>query len=356
MNQIQVVGTHNSYHREISLAERSTFEHYVSNPRSLYYSHATFHNQLTHQRVRSLEIDLHSDEHGGLYANPLIWRLANLTDATVPWHDGNMTKPGLKVHHVTDFDTNSVCHTFTECLWQLKGWSDNNPTHLPIMIDLEMKSDAPACGSGGVCAPEATTWTLPRLLNVDAEVRSVLPPSQLIVPDDLRKPNLTLEESILEHGWPTLKDAQGKFMFYFDNDPNSSSIRDLYRSNGSLSLQNRVVFTNSVEGEADGAFIKHNDPSNTSDIQRLVKKGYILRTRADEPIDTVLAHDTNRRTLAFESGAQIVSTDFPAYGMSSRYDWDYAVQLDGTLVGRCNPIIAPEGCQDGDVSGVENAA
>jgi len=253
---------------------------------------------------------------------------------------------------VTDFDTNSVCHTFTGCLWQLKGWSDKHPRHLPIMIDLELKTDAPACGSGGICSDEATNWTLPRLLNVDAEIRSVLPPSQLIVPDDIRQGNLTLEDSILTHGWPSLASARGKFLFYFDNDP-STPIRDLYRSNGSSSLENRVVFTNSVEGDADGAFIKYNDPTNTTDIQQLVRKGYILRTRADEPMDSVLNHDTSRRKLAFESGAQIVSTDFPAYGMSSRYDWDYAVQLDGSLVGRCNPINSPEGCNDGDVSGVE---
>lgn len=307
---------------------------------------------MTHQRVRSLEIDLHSDTQGGLYANPLIWKLANLTNATIPWHDPNMTKPGLKVHHVADFDTNSVCHTFTECLWQLKGWSDDNPSHLPIMIDLELKTDTPACNLGGVCADEAKNWTLPRLLNIDAEIRSVLAPTQLIVPDNVRRGKLTLEESVLTHGWPKLEDARGKFTFYFDNDP-STPIRSLYRSNGSASLQNRTVFTNSVEGDADGAFIKYNDPTNTTDIQRLVRKGYILRTRADEPISTVLQHDTHRRALAFESGAQIVSTDFPAYGMSSRYDWDYAVQLDGASVRRCNPVIAPEGCRDGDVSGVE---
>jgi hypothetical protein len=346
MNQIQVVGTHNSYHREINITtERTAFEEFHDNEKNLYYSHSDLDNQLDHQSVRSLELDLHSDVKGGLYADPLLWRMANLTNETIPFHDPNMTKPGLKVFHVTDGDPHSVCHTFLECLWQLKGWSDNHPNHLPIMIDLELKMEAPACGKGGICAEEALKWTLPRLLNVDSEIRSVLPSSQLIVPDDVRRDNLTLEQSVLQHGWPTLASARGKFMFYFDNEPDSGPPA-LYRSDGHESLQNRTVFTNGVEGEPDAAFIKKNDPGDTAELQRLVKKGYIIRTRADIPIDTVLSRDTSMRELAFASAAQIVSTDYPAYGMSSRWDWDYAVQLPGAAVARCNPVSAPEWCDD----------
>jgi len=346
MNQIQVVGTHNSYHREINITtERAAFEEFHDNEKNLYYSHASLEHQLEYQSVRSLELDLHSDVEGGLYADPLLWRMANLTNETVPFHDPNMTKPGLKVFHVTDGDPHSVCHTFLECLWQLKGWSDNHPNHLPIMIDLELKMEAPACGKGGICAEEALKWNLTRLLNVDSEIRSVLPPSQLIVPDDVRQGNLTLEQSILQHGWPTLAASRGKFMFYFDNEPDAGP-RAMYRENGHESLQNRTVFTNAVEGDADAAFIKKNDPTDTAELQRLVKKGYIIRTRADIPIDTVLNRDTTMRELAFASAAQIVSTDYPSYGMSSRWDWDYAVQLPGAAVARCNPVSAPSWCKD----------
>jgi len=353
MNQIQVVGTHNSYHREVSLRERTVFEKYVPAPENYYYSHSKWTDQLDHQQVRSLEIDLHSDTQGGLYEYPLIWKLSNLTNETVPWHDANMSKPGLKVFHITDVDTNAICHTFIECLTQLKAWSDANPRHLPITIDLELKADALACALGGVCAAEAKNWTLSQILEVDREIQSVLPRSQLIVPDDLRRasPDLTLEQSVLQHGWPTLRDARGKFMFYFDNDPDDTSIavRQQYTADGHASLQNRTVFTNAVEGDADCAFIKYNDPSNFTDIQRLVRKGYLLRTRADEPITTVVSGNYTMRDQAWESAAQIVSTDFPAVGMSARWDRDYAVRLEGGKVARCNPVSAPEWCRDGMV-------
>jgi hypothetical protein len=358
LNHIQVIGTHNSYHREISLAERPAFESIVPGFQNLYYSHSKLADQLSHQQVRSLELDLHSDVKGGLYEKPWIWEKAGLTsgpNGTAPWYDPDFSKPGLKVFHVTDLDTNSVCHTFVECLEQLKDWSNANPRHLPILIDLELKCDAFACSQGGVCAEEATSWTTDRILEVDTEIRLVLPAGKLITPDDVRQPGLTLEESVLQHGWPDLDWSRGRFMFNFDNDnpkqgTNGSAceqIRRLYTADEHASLEGRAVFTNSLEGSPDGAFIKLNDPiGSQADIQRLVREGYIVRTRTDEPIDTILKKDKSRYDAAFPSGAQIVSTDWPAYGMSARYDWDYVVQFEHGKVARCNPVSAPESCRD----------
>ena len=99
------MGTHNSYHREIFLAERPIFEKYVPNPGNYYYSHARLADQLSHQGVRSLEIDLHSDSKGSLYATPLLLDLANISYAIDPV----MLQPGIKVFHVTDADQGSVC-------------------------------------------------------------------------------------------------------------------------------------------------------------------------------------------------------------------------------------------------------
>lgn len=321
----------------------------MPSPEDYYYSHSDLSNQLQHQNVRSLELDLHSDEKGGLYYPPVIWTLSNLTNMSTPYDGTILKKPGIKVFHVTDFDPDAVCHTFVDCLTELKKWSDHNPGHVPIIIDLELKTDAPACVLGGVCPGEATNWTLPRLLNVDAEILSVFPRTQLLVPDDIRKGNLTLEESVLDESWPLLDDVRGRFMFFFDNDPHPDSPtdpRNLYTA-GHASLQNRTVFTNSLEGPPDCAVIKHNEPTGAdlAEIQRLVKKGYIVRTRADVPLDTVLSRNTTMRDSALRSGAQIVSTDYPVYGMSARWGWDYVADLGGKAA-RCNPVSAPKACND----------
>jgi hypothetical protein len=119
MNQIQVVGTHNSYHREISYAERTVFEKFVPGFQNLYYSHAKWADQFDHQAVRSGEIDLHSDTVGGLYAQPLIWKLSNLTNETIPWHDDNMLKPGLKVSDEEIFNPRRVS---ADCAYPIASW------------------------------------------------------------------------------------------------------------------------------------------------------------------------------------------------------------------------------------------
>ncbi len=352
MNHIQVVGTHNSYHREITLAERKVFEQYVPDFEEYYYSQAELPNQLSYQYVRSLELDLHSDVNGGLYYPPLIWKLSNLTAATDPFDGNILKKPGIKVFHITDVDTDAVCHTLVDCLTELKTWSDANPTHVPILIDLELKTDIPACGLGGVCADEAKNWTLPRILNVDAEILSVLNTSKLIRPDDIRVGDLTLEQSILQYGWPRLDDVRGRFMFYFDNDPtpaDPNSPRELYIKDAP-SLQNRTVFTNSIEGQPDCAFIKMNDPTgnNTAAIQQMVQKNYIVRTMADASL-AAIRNSSEQVSQAFNSGAQIVSTNYPSFGMSARWGFDYVVTLGEGRYARCNPVNAPATCQDGQL-------
>ena len=40
---------------------------------------------------------------------------------------------------------------------------------------------------------------------------------ELITPDTIRHRGLTLEESVLRHGWPSLAQARGKFVFLMDN-------------------------------------------------------------------------------------------------------------------------------------------
>lgn len=154
----------------------------------------------------------------------------------------------------------------------------------------------------------------------------------------------------------------GRFLFIMDNNPiPTPSLRDIYRD-GRPNLEGRVIFTNSLPGEADAAFIKRNDPSgdNLAEIQELVRKGYLIRTRADEPINSVLTGDdvaNERLKRALETGAQVVSTDWPGVGMASRYDSDYVAKLPEGGVVRCNPINSPDGCNDIDLEQyVDNTA
>ncbi|OJD33492.1 acid phosphatase [Diplodia corticola] len=360
LNHIQVIGTHNSYHREVSITARPIFELLVPSPQSLYYSHASLSDQLDYQSVRSLELDVYADYLSpGQFASPLIDRLAQLPEPQQAWQD-YMREPGAKVLHVSDIDVRSVCPTLKLCLKELRDWSDKRPAHVPVVIDLEYKTvDERLRAVGG--AP-GEPWNATSLGLMDDEIRAALGKDKIITPDDVRlrgrsktDTHLTLEGAVLQHGWPTLEESRGKFLFVMDNNPDGTpSIRDAYRADGHANLENRVVFTNSLPGEADAAFIKRNDPSgdNLAESQELVRKGYLIRTRADEPINSVLMGDdvaNARLKRALETGAQVVSTDWPGVGMATRYGSNYVARLPAGGVVRCNPVNAPGDCNDIDI-------
>jgi hypothetical protein len=335
LNQMQVVGSHNSYHRELSPNEQKVQQQQNPGSVDLWYSHAPITQQLEDQNVRSLELDLFPDPQGGLYTYPLIRKLTGQGPLTDP----AMAQPGIKVMHVPDFDYNTNCDTFVLCLQQVKTWSDAHPSHVPIAINLELKqSDPNVVAAGGVKAPP---WDAANLNSVDTEIRSVFPENEILTADDVRKPGLTLEQSVLTKGWPKLNSVRGQVMFYFDNG-GPGEIRDIYTA-GKPNLEGRAVFTRGPEGAPDAAITEVNDPrgANQAEIQRLVKKGYLIRTRSDEPMATIRDKDYSRLGIALASGAQWVTTDFPVAGMAARYDSDFVAKLPGHTPVRLNPVTAP---------------
>jgi hypothetical protein len=103
-----------------------------------------------------------------------------------------------------------------------------------------------------------------------------------------------------------------------------------------------VLFTNAVLGEPDAAFTECNDgPADT--IAALVRQGYLVRTRSDDGTKEARANDTRKRDAMMASGAQILSTDYPA-SEPARWDGHYSVSLPGNVAARCNPVNAPPGC------------
>lgn len=341
MNEIQFMGAHNAFHREmqgVELAESIKID--PGYPSWGFYSHASVPDLLGRQNVRALEFDLLPDPDGGLYQHPLARKRAGLG----PIDDPAMAAPGMKVIHVADQDYNSTCRTFVVCMQQVKTWSEDHPQHVPIILQLELKqTDDRWEQLGGAVSP---AWSGKLLDDVDEEIRSVFSESQLITADDLRRPGMTLEQSVLKKGWPTLNQARGKVMFFFDNG-GPGTLRDMYLD-GHPSLQGRAVFTRGNPGDADAAITMVNDPrgANEAVIRDLVERGYIVRTRSDEPLKTVIGNESSRVRTALASGAQMVTTDFPSVGMAARYSSDFVAELPGNDPVRCNPVTAPHNCHD----------
>jgi hypothetical protein len=172
--------------------------------------------------------------------------------------------------------------------------------------------------------------------DLDKEIRSVILPDKMIVPDEVRGTHATLEEAVLAGGWPTLASARGKVIFLLDQ----RKAQPDYVA-GHPSLKGRVIFTNAAPGSPDAAFTEENDPlKDPALIPSLVKKGYLVRTRTDA--DTVQARsgDTKMRNAALASGAQILSSD---YSFSEKAKWTgYSVNFPSGTITRCNPVLAPD--------------
>ncbi|CAJ2507182.1 Uu.00g083680.m01.CDS01 [Anthostomella pinea] len=351
MNQMQVIGTHNSYHREVSLAEAPYHALLLSNPQDYYYSHADLAHQAEYQGLRNFKIDIWADPDGAKFGLPLIRRMAHLD---MP-DDPGMNKSGTKVLHVPDADVGASCYTLVSCLTQLRNWSKAHPDHVPIPVMIEYKQ--PTGDLSELGGAKAEWWNNTGLLDsLDEEFRSVFSPEELVTTDDVRCGNLTLEQSVLTRGWPDLDSARGRFMFLMDNADTGvlGEARNASTwQSGRPNAEGRVVFPQSNPGQPDCAFRKMNTPTGEClpAIQDAVSKGYWVRTRSDEPISTVTSNDTwSRREAAFASGAHIVSTDFPVYGMSARWGVDYVVRFNESYQqpARCNPVTAPESC-DGNL-------
>jgi hypothetical protein len=239
---------------------------------------------------------------------------------------------------VQEIDFETHCLTFVACLSTLKAWSDANPTHIPITVMVEAKEEV-------IPDPLELGFTVPlefgpeEVANIDEEILTVFPPSQLIEPDDVRGEYGTLEEAVLDGGWLTLGEARGRVMFVFLN---RSAARDHYIE-GHPSLRGRVMFTNSDEGTPEAAWFNVNNSLTDGErIEALVAAGYLVRTRADADTEQARNDDYTLQEAAFASGGQFVSTDYvvpnPDFGT------EYQAAVPGGHVARCNPISAPPEC------------
>jgi hypothetical protein len=338
VNQIQVIGTHNSYNMGFAPSEAKYFEqHFPQAYPGLEYHHQTLAAQLS-SGVRQLELDIVADAEGGRFAHPKIVALTQQEGLPAdpdfdPGHD--MQKPGFKVVHLGDLNERSSCQRFAQCLQDIRTWSQSHPRHVPLFILVEDKQGKISQLPGAV---EAQPWTAETWDALDREILSVFPRKQIITPDLVRGTADTLEAAVLAHGWPTLAKSRGKIIFLLYNRKSAPAYLKDHPS-----LRGRLLFTNGVPGQADAAFVER-DNGTPEAIDALVRNGYLVRTRSDFNTIAARKNDTTRSDQLLKSGAQMISTDFPR---SEAAPWTgYTVALPAGLAARCNPVSAPAGCDD----------
>ena len=330
LNDIQVIGTHNSYH----VAPHPEVLKFVSKLKpewrsALDYTHLPLAQQLEDQNVRQFEFDLFADPKGGLFAQPFAVQAMEEQGVEVADHDprGQLKKPGIKVLHHQGFDFRTNYLTFVDALTTVKNWSAKNPEHVPIFILLELKDRE----LSRVFA-KPVKWNVDQLASLEKEIESVFEADSMSTPDMVRGDAKTLREAVLAEGGPLLENCQGKVLFALDNgDPVRNEYLKLKPE-----LKGALLFASVGEQHPAAAFFKINDPVlNFDRIQRLVKSGFLVRTRADADTVEARKNDLRRCDKALASGAQMVSTDFPVAVPAVS---TYSVQLPGGKAYRVNPV------------------
>jgi hypothetical protein len=324
LNQIQVLGSHNSYHGapypQILAELRKQNLGVVAD--GLDYGHRPLAAQFD-LGVRQIELDVYADPQGGKYA-----RAPALETLGIPAPDQTiMRKPGFKVIHEAYIDTHSTCLTFVLCLRAVKTWSDAHPGHVPMMIDVEMKDE---------------TVTPATFDSLEAEIRSVFSPGDLVTPDSVRGDDPSLGHAVRTRGWPTLGAVRGRIMFMLDNESDAK-----IELAGHPSLRGRILFAPASPGDDDAAVAKLNDPiADAAKIKAALAANMLVRTRSDADTVQARSNSTTMREAALTGGAQFVSTDYevpdPRFG-------PYVVKIPGGKPARCNPITAPPACRPTDV-------
>ncbi len=304
MNQLQLIGTHNSY--KLALPDDELVAHRAvdaAGADSIDYAHRPLAEQLD-RGLRGLELDVYPDPQGGRYLQPPGARRRGYAQS--PWTSDErqkMQRRGFKVMHLADIDFRSSCLTLQDCLTIVREWSQAHPRHLPILITLNAKD-----GRGDAGAVQPLPFDASVFDALDAEIRAALPDDLLLRPDQVQGAHPTLRDAVRIDGWPLLGQARGKVLLALDEDAHKVA---LYRG-ARRSLEGRAMFVNINEGSPAAAYLTLNDPlGDGTRIARAVAAGYLVRTRADADTREARSGDTQRREAAFHSGAQYVSTDYP---------------------------------------------
>lgn len=350
LNQIQYIGSHNSYHIEMeqSVDQMLLLHQYGKGGKwpakklisALAYSHYPLLVQLA-LGARTFELDLYEDVAGGKYAQPGVRKTVenNGLLLNTPYDlEREMSKPGFKVLHMADIDFRSQCARFVTCLAQIKNWSNAHPHHIPIIIQLEAKSGIYQAVDDSYKATESPTFTAETWRRLEGEVLSVFAPDDIFKPADMIKTHPNLSTARRKSGWPKISELAGKVMFLLIHDDENTQN---YTQEGRYS--HRLMFANVGLNRADSVFAiftKPHKPAQFEQIQAYRDQGYLVYTRADANTVEARTNDIRRQQKAIASGAQIISTDYlhPDARLSSYrtvFSNNQYVQCNDKLVSAC---------------------
>lgn len=301
LNDVQARGTHNSYHRDPKFPGRE------AGPLGWDYSRAPLPQQFEDQGVRQIELDIHY----------------------------NWARDDFEVYHAWFADDRTTCELLSECLAQIRAWSDAHPTAHPVAVLIEPKDAGPPKNTE--LPEDGDPFTRPfgaaEYEKLDSVLFSAFGGSladggRVITPDDLTTSGKNLRDSITQDGWPLLEDVRGDVLYLLDGSDHAEPYSD-----GWTTLAGRAMFVQAEPDQAVAAFVGRDGArlageSKYDRMSRLVAQGFMIRDLTSP----------SEFDAAKAAGAHFLSTDFPE---------QLTLSADPDAPSRCNPVTtAARACDD----------
>ena len=307
LNDIRILASHNSYKKKphpmvmLFLAKVKNKLGEENDPIQLEYGHELLSTQLNDFNIRGFELDVYYDPIGGKFSkrkiNSFVFGLKTKSKEV------GLKSPGFKILHIADIDYETNYVTLESALAELGTWSQNNPKHCPIFVNIEVKATSPGDLSKilrNLGFKRATKFTENTFHLLDSIIESNFSTEQLFTPVDMKKNNATLRARINNEGWPLYDDCRGKIIFVLEGDN-----INLYKNKGE-----RPLFVYGEKEDDNVIFLLRNDPINNEKEINALTAQYIVRTRSDAGTLEARKNDYTRFFAALTSNAQIISTDY----------------------------------------------
>ncbi len=328
LDQVQFIGTHNSYHIEPDAALRVLWQDkkqsHAPAHQALMYTHMPLEAQ-ARLGIRFFELDVHLDETGNAYsaAEFLAPMVAAGLEPDGPFDtDAVLSKPGTKVFH-TRADMRSTCLLLADCLSELEDWLDGHPSAGPLIVQIEPKQLL------ATSVDPSRSWQI-----LEQDILAAVPASRIFRPGELSAELQDLRSAARAGRWPAISSLAGKFVFIL----NGSSADTVSYAEAMATKSVGILFPALSDAEDPmAAFVSRND-SASPDIPGLVAAGQIVITYADWRTHAARDNDTRGKDAAFGSGAQLIATDYP---VADRRLSDYSVRFPQGFV-RNRPITPRE--------------
>lgn len=292
-NEVAYIATHNSYQLESVPSYRKLYRDFENVSFGLISGDAPEYcsDTLTEQfnvGIRSIELDIETVVDG--------------------------EKVGFVCTHSPLIDMTSSCYDFSLALKEIKMWSDANPNHLPITVIIEPKK---------IFIPDKGM----KFLNMeyaqllDALIRDVLGES-LLTPADMMGDYPSLKAMREADGWLPLAECAGKVVVLLHD---TTVTKDYIAQDETIKSQAMFPMLRYKDRDKDYAsFLIVNKPKDIDKYSQelIFEKNLVVRTR----VDTYGSYNEEDRRLTLESGAQILSTDYPP--KADMTDVEYAVRFD----------------------------